>query len=282
MRPELTLHPQTETELKRLAAALPHAVILEGPVGIGKYSVALQVAAEITDGMVPLKALQQVLVIDRGKDTTVAVEKIRDIERFLSRKLPGDKRRMVIIDDAHTMRQEAQNALLKTLEEPPAGTTIVLLTANQTDLLPTVRSRSVILPIKRPQPEQLKQYFTDRGHAATDVDRALLMSGGLPGLMHALLTDEAEHPLKAAAITARQIIQASKFERLVLADKLSKQREQAIAVCDILGQMAHIKLAAGSTANPWPKLLTESYTAGQQLRFNTQPKLVLTNLMLSL
>jgi DNA polymerase-3 subunit delta' len=279
---DLVVHSQTATALARLAQTRPHAIILDGPGGIGKRSLALQLAADIIGNDEPLKALQQVLLVERGDDSAVNVEKIRQIDQFLSRKLPGGGTRLVIIDDAHAMRREAQNALLKTLEEPPESTMLILLSANQTNLLPTVRSRAVTATIKRPTHEQLKAYFGNGSRPASDIDRALLMSGGLPGLMHALLEGADEHPLKEAALLARQIMQSSRFERLVLADKLAKQREQAIAVCDMLQQMAHIKLEAGAVGAPWPKLLTESYEASERLRMSAQPKLLLTSLMLSL
>jgi len=278
----LVIHPQTQVELERLLASKPHAVILEAPEGSGKRSVSEWLAAELAEVSDPHKALQQVLFIDRGEDKTVKIEKIRSIEQFLMRKLPGDATRVVIVDDAHTMASEAQNALLKTLEEPPANTSIILLANTVSALLPTVRSRSITITIKHPTPTELKAYFTTQGFAATDVDRAILMSGGLPGLMHAILTSDADHPMMTAAATARQIIQETRFGRLTLVDVLAKQREQAIAVCQMLQRMAHLRLQSDPLAAQWQHILKSSYDAEEQLMASGQPKLVLTSLMLNL
>jgi len=278
----LVIHPQTQVELERLLASKPHAVILEAPEGSGKRSVSEWLAAELAEVSDPHKALQQVLFIDRGEDKTVKIEKIRSIEQFLMRKLPGDATRVVIVDDAHTMASEAQNALLKTLEEPPANTSIILLANTVSALLPTVRSRSITITLKHPTPTELKAYFATQGFAATDVDRAILMSGGLPGLMHAILTSDVDHPMMTAAATARQIIQETRFGRLTLVDVLAKQREQAIAVCQMLQRMAHLRLQSDPLAAQWQRILKSSYDAEEQLMASGQPKLVLTSLMLNL
>ena len=61
--------------------------------------------------------------------------------------------RIFIVDEAEKMNEEAQNALLKTLEEPPSYAVILLLTTNANELLPTIRSRAVELPML-PVPEK--------------------------------------------------------------------------------------------------------------------------------
>jgi DNA polymerase III subunit delta' len=187
-----------------------------------------------------------------------------------------------VVADAHTMSAEAQNALLKTLEEPPANTVIILISNTATSLLPTVRSRCIIITVKRPAPADLKKYFTTQGFADADIDRALLMSGGLPGLAHAILTGDDDHPMMTATATARRIIQGTRFGRLTLVDALSKQREQAIDVCQMLQRMAHVRLQADPLAAQWQRIITVAYDAEQQLVGSGQPKLVLTNLLLSL
>jgi len=278
----LVIHPQTELELERLLASKPHAVIVEAPDGSGKRSIAEWLASELSQVADPHKALQQVLFIDRGEDKTVKIEKIRSIEQFLMRKLPGNATRVIVIQDAHTMTTEAQNGLLKTLEEPPANTVLLLLANTITTLLPTVRSRCVAVSLKRPSITELKRHFTEQGFDETDIDRSILMSGGLPGLMHAILTSDTDHPIMTAALTARQLIQETRFGRLTLIDSLSKQREQAIAVCQVLQRMAHIRLQTDPTASQWQRIMQAAYTAEEQLSDSGQPKLVLTSLMLNL
>jgi hypothetical protein len=139
--------------------------------------------------------------------------------------------------------------------------------------LPTIQSRVQTLVVNRPERSLVEQHFTGLGYDHARVVKAYAISGGLPGLMNALLS-EAEHPLGAATQLARQILSQTSYQRLLLVDELSRQRDQARDVVYILQQMAHVSLGQS--------VLTASYEASEALTTNAQPKLTLTNLMLNL
>jgi DNA polymerase-3 subunit delta' len=93
-----------------------------------------------------------VLLIEPGETGAIKIDQVRDaIERAAYRPFEG-RRRVVILDDADTVNPEAQNALLKTLEEPPAASTFILVTSRPDMLLPTVRSRCQRLRFGRLSP----------------------------------------------------------------------------------------------------------------------------------
>ncbi|HET6924277.1 MAG TPA: hypothetical protein VFH39_00410 [Candidatus Saccharimonadales bacterium] len=276
------LHPKTTEAVERLLASRPHAAVLEGPAGSGKRELARYLAAQITGKPDISLALREVYIVTPEGSKAVSVEQIRSIEQFLSRKLPGNGARVVIIESAHGMGREAQNALLKTLEEPPADASIILLADSAASLLPTVRSRAVTVRLLTPDKDELRRYYVAAGHDATAVERAILMSGGLPGLVEAILTGDEESELTAAAEQARAIIQGTRFQRLALVDGLSKQRDLALHVCQLLQQMAHVRLAAGAITPQWQRIMQAAYTAEERLHTSGQPKLVLTDLMLNL
>src|SRR5206468_3984527 len=86
-----------------------------------------------------------VQVVEPGDTGTIKIEQIRDVvERSGYRPFEG-KRRVCIIGDADGMAGPAQNALLKTLEEPPPSSVFILVSARPDMLLPTVRSRMIRL-----------------------------------------------------------------------------------------------------------------------------------------
>lgn len=79
------------------------------------------------------------IIIDKANN--IKISSIREVHKFLSYNYDDIKYRVIIIDQAHLMNQEAQNALLKNLEEPPPGVLFILLTSAINRLLPTIISR---------------------------------------------------------------------------------------------------------------------------------------------
>lgn len=280
---KLVVHPLTEQRLRAFAETPGHALLLVGPAGIGKQSLAERLTAELMEIDVAAVSVQPyVKIISAGKERSISIEKVRELEQFLSRKVPGNGKRVVLIQDAHLLGTEAQNALLKTLEEPPADTTLLLTVAHEQALLPTIRSRAPALTVLRPEIAELQSHFAGLGFDATAVTRAHAMSGGMPGLMTAILENKDDHPLVQAAGVARQIAGGSTFDRLAMVDKLSKDREQCLQVLTVLQQMARVSIRSGRESTVWQRILTGCHTAIGELLSSGQPKLVLTNLMLSL
>jgi DNA polymerase-3 subunit delta' len=282
----LVVHPKTRQDIERLVARPAHAVLLLGSKGVGKMSLAIFLAVSILDISVDtLEKYPYMLTIASQDGRAISIETIRQLQHFTTLKIPGKEgiRRLVIIESADLMTTEAQNALLKTLEEPPADTVFILTATSSDSLLPTIRSRVRTLQVSTPALDELKEYLT-RNYSASDVDKALLISGGLPGLTVSLLTSPEDHPLYEATNQARQILQSSAYERLTLIEGLSKQKQLCLDTTFILGQMAHMALmrAQGDSAARWQKILKAAYEAQEHLRTNTQTKLVLMNLMLEI
>lgn len=148
-----------------------------GPTGIGKRSMAIQLAkallcldAESKQSFIPCGVCESCHMIDRASHPDLEqVAKKADKQKFTIDLLLGDKehrhregllhrlalkpslstRKIAIIDDADLFNVESSNALLKTLEEPPPGAAIFLIGTSQNRQLPTIRSRSQIIRFNR-------------------------------------------------------------------------------------------------------------------------------------
>ena len=293
----LVLHRQTRRHLEQFARNPNHAVLLAGPAGSGKQSLAELLARQLIDWDENRDIYEYPylhLIAPPADKPSIGIEAIRELHHLTALKLPtAGQRRVVVNKDAHALTAEAQNALLKLLEEPPAESYFILTVSDLQAMLPTIRSRGQLLIINQPLKADLLEYFAGQGYDQRAVEQAYFMSGGLPGLLHAILGDQ-EHPLKTAAATARQLLQSSQFERLCLVDQLGKSRQQALDVLTILEHMAQAAInqaahdptadqaAVTKRLKQWHRVLQASYDAKQAYAVSAQAKLTLTNLMLSL
>lgn len=282
----LALHPQTAQLIAAFAARPSHAVLVHGPVGSGKSALASQLAATILGLEVEkLGDYPYLLQLDGAAISSAAVEGVRQLEHFLSLRVlkVGVITRIVIITDAQVLSLQAQNALLKTIEEPPQATLLILTAPSQASLLPTISSRLQAIQVKRPSRQTLSEHFEAAKHGNPTLEQAYAISGGLAGLMSALLTNS-DHPLRPATETARQLLQQTIYQRLLLVDDLTKQKTHVVNTLFILQQMAHARLqtTSGAPFRRWQLILKASYEASVQLNNSAQPKLVLDSLMLKL
>ncbi|MGQ0734112.1 MAG: DNA polymerase III subunit [Acidobacteriota bacterium] len=190
---------------------LPPTLLFSGPVGVGKYRVARAVAA-VLNCQSPLRSPTPTLAMDacgqcrscdritrgvhvdlltlepdgRGLIDTDAVRSLLSQTGF--RPFEGS-RRVVVVREADTLITQAQNALLKSLEEPPSTTVFVLTTAQPDVLLATVRSRCMRIRFGRLLPAELAEVLTrDHDVAARDARDAAALSDGSVGQALALVT----------------------------------------------------------------------------------------------
>ena len=121
-------------------------------------------------------------LIEPEKKTTISIDQIRDVIAETAFQPLEARYRVVILDPADQMRAEAQNSLLKTLEEPPSRTVIILIATNPYLLLETIRSRARILPFGEIPSEQIARYLAQNGGKSdSDALLAAALSGGSLG-----------------------------------------------------------------------------------------------------
>lgn len=146
-----------EHALNLLAAArcsgrLPHALLLAGSPASGTRRLALELARELNGANAEsLESLQHPMcrVVRPGsKSRRILIEDIRGVEPFLQLKAESGETKLVIVLEADRINEQAANAFLKTLEEPPPQTLIILVTEQPSHLLPTILSRCIRLNLQ--------------------------------------------------------------------------------------------------------------------------------------
>ena len=180
-------------DLKRLAdrGELSHGYVFWGPAMVGKRVVAEALANYLESGdFEEPKLIQDFLRISPDEKNTIGIDRVREIKNFLWQKPALSARRTVVLDDAQCMTTDAQNALLKITEEPPASSLILLTTSDSDALNPTVFSRLQKIYFSPVSRDELAAWATEKFGGAKNVLEAVRKSAGRPGLLHAFLTGE--------------------------------------------------------------------------------------------
>jgi DNA polymerase-3 subunit delta' len=288
MRTDIVLHPRTKTDVAQFVEEPRHALALVGAHGMGKTYVAESIAAALL-GLSPerLNDYPYLLRVEPEKGS-ISIEKVRELVHFLQLKTIGRDgiRRVVIVEHAEGLTTEAQNAFLKALEEPPADTMILLTVNNLQVVLPTIRSRVQTITVHLPEAAETQSFFG--AQSPEPITQAYFLSGGMPGLLHALIEQDQEHPLLAAVTQAKALLQQSTFERLAAVETLSKQKESAFNVLQALLRIAQTGLSQATKKSDtarikqWHHVIKGVQAALDALNLSANPKLVLSTMMLQL
>ena len=206
-----------------------HAYLLDGPDGVGKRLVAKIFAATLLcteGGTEPCGRCLSCRQVDSGNQpdiTWVTHEKsiitVGEIRQQLCNvvqvKPMAGPYRIFIVDEAERMNAEAQNALLKTLEEPPSYAVILLLTNNAESLLPTIRSRSVLLQMLPAPENELVEWLMDREKLPDYRARlAAAYAGGSPGQALACARSEEFQKQRDAAVSMMKAVPTMREDRM--------------------------------------------------------------------
>ncbi|MDP4221527.1 MAG: AAA family ATPase, partial [Bacteroidota bacterium] len=149
------------------------------------------VKVDVVREQIEMKARDPYHHIQIPKALTINIKQIRDLRLVLSRTMTGGNKRIVIISEAHTMRHEAQNAFLKTLEEPHDNTLIILTSSNPSWLYPTILSRCQDVRFDLLTPVEISEALIERdGLEKEQADFLARLSGGSFSAARSLINED--------------------------------------------------------------------------------------------
>jgi DNA polymerase-3 subunit delta' len=211
--------------LQRSIAAdtLPPSLIFVGPEGVGKRTVAISAAQALncekgrvgcgtcsTCRRIARGVHSDVQLVLPGETGSIKIEQIRGaLDQSMYRPFEG-RRRVTIVDEAHALMVPAQNALLKTLEEPPSTSVFMLVTSRPDALLPTVRSRCSLVRFSRLSAADVAQVL-ERDHQYS-ARQAAAVAAASDGSIGRALAGEADEFADARG-DAEGLLRASRQRR---------------------------------------------------------------------
>src|SRR5207302_6888929 len=209
-----------QAEAKRLLRAAlaegpAHAYLLHGPPGVGKRAAALAFAGELlgSPDRVGRRAHPDVYVLEPVGDQ-IRIDDVRELRRDLHMRPFEASRRVYLVHAAETMNEDAADALLKDLEEPPPYAVIVLVADDLGPLPETIRSRCQLVPFTRLSERAVREEIAARAPALDPAETAALarLAGGRLDRAARLLDPKAARRREALLEVARSVYADPEFE----------------------------------------------------------------------
>lgn len=265
-----------------------HAYLFSGPAKIGKKTLAL---FWLTELLQKNNHPDLVLVNSEQGEDEIKIAKIRDLIWKLSLKPHSADFKAALVDDAHLMNTEAQNALLKTLEEPKGSTFIFLVTDRPEYLLPTIVSRVQTVKFYPLSDASIKDFLKDRGISEDMAEEMSKLSFGRPGIAADFAADPSKiDSIKKSLEDIKKISESDLWFRFQYAKAVSEDLKSVNENLDIwLGYFRNILLGEASQKErqkyslPKLKNIINSIQQTKQLisSTNVNMKLALELLMLA-
>ena len=249
----IELHSEAWAQLNARRPQLPHSLLISGQRGIGKFDLARRFAESLlcesptasaeacgvcaacgwlAQGNHPdFRLLQPDALADGDGDSAEAAEpggkkkpssqitiaQVRALDDFLHVGTHRQGARVILINPAEAMNRATANSLLKSLEEPIAGTLFILVSSEPIRLLPTIRSRCQLLPVAQPAREPAEQWLSQAG--VDDAAHWLALAGGSP-LMAVELAGSEQRELLDALLA--QLSRGGRLDALAAAAALDR------------------------------------------------------------
>lgn len=267
-QPLISLHD--EPEVRRITQHLPHALILVAEPGLD--------SAGVVESIISSTPSQVLRVSPEETKKSISVEQVRALA--MNVRTTTSMRRVLHITPADAMTEEAQNALLKLLEEPAEAVHLLLETTSLEGLLPTIISRSQIVTLSRTSPHQDDELLADSSFDDQTKQQVRFLAAGRPALIRQMIAQpELLEQYRHLAADAKQIISGNTYEALRACFRHSGSREQALQLIDVVATILKFGAKRRGVDPQTRRLVDNTHAAIEALNANGNIKLTLLRLV---
>lgn len=217
--------------------ALSHAHLIAGEDGIGKSILANLLAKIILKGDINREYVD--IINYRTEKASFGVDDVRNIIEEVSKKpFEGDKK-VIIIHKGNKLTTQAQNALLKTIEEPPVGVYIIILCESLELILDTIKSRCEIYKLTPLTKEELDRYINvNEFNNKEDIKAAIAFSEGIPGKIDRYFSDESLKELRLNVVNLLNDLKNNDLEGILDKEEFfSKYKDNKEEVLNVISSI---------------------------------------------
>jgi|AntRauTorckE6833_2_1112554.scaffolds.fasta_scaffold22446_2 DNA polymerase-3 subunit delta' len=227
---------------------ISQAYLFVGPEGVGKFSLAKLFAEALNKGFAEmnednfLKKLKNIdvdilepEVVEKKsqiKYKNIEIDDLREAQKNLSLYPSAGKKRLLIINNAHSMTISSQNSILKTLEEPSSTAIIILVTHREGDILETIKSRCQKTNFGLVALSEIKEGFLKKV-PDSEIEKVVMFSMGRPGEAEKIIEDKKYLKEKNdCAEELKNIVGMSVLERMDMAERYSKNIPESVGILE--------------------------------------------------
>jgi DNA polymerase-3 subunit delta' len=225
---------------RKLNDSFSHANLIVGNDGIGKSIVAKYMSAQIINKRDDIENVD--IVKYYPSSSSFGVDDVRNVIHEVSKKPYEGDRKVLILYKCDKLTVQAQNALLKTIEEPPKGVYLILLSDSLEMILDTIQSRCQIYKLTPLGKEEISYYIQSKYTDLTEDDKkaSLAYSAGVPGKVDRFISDEKLKKLRDICIELfEDILKREKGLVLKYEELFKNSKDDKLELLDIL--LAYIR-----------------------------------------
>ncbi len=290
-----------------------HAYVLVGPAHCGKTTLAREFAKALNcEGEdAPCQVCEPCRRIEVQEDFDVVeievqpgkqriqIDQVREFHRRSALTATGAKYKVAIVTQAERMSEEAANAFLKTLEEPPPRTVMLLATPRLNLLAATVVSRCVAITLGPVERQELRKLLGERGAVSAEAEEMVLeYAEGMAGWAVGMVTDgDRLEEFKGLLNDWKEVLGGAATARVLLVDRLATDRTVALEALNVLARYYAVvaRRMWGATESPsslnrpplaevgaWARNVSVVRRAMRALAANTLVRPTLEDMMISM
>ena len=252
-----------------------HSYLFIGTEGIGKKLI----AEEFAKMLLAVKDTENSpdFSIIEPDGNSIKIEQIREFQKKVSEKPIISNKKVCIINDSDKMTVEAQNCLLKTLEEPPEFVTIILIGSNENSFLSTIKSRCMILHFEKISDEQIQKYLQDNHQ--TEINSKIMLEACQGSIGKALEIKDKQELYQNTEQVVNSLERKDKIDILNMSDFIYKSKDDKL---EILNYMNVLFINLAKINSKYADCIAIVEETKRRLQSNANYDMCIDNLLLSL